>query len=114
MNTWPFHDVLFGIGSFTMVTSHITFTNMAASGLLLLEHVELLIRITYLNHDILCEKNCDPASVGLHYGPLYLQGLTLIPAWISNYIHYKAWDYFYISKRQWLHRWSLRNGTVEV
>ena len=24
-------------------------------------------------------------------GPFYLQGLTLIPAWISNYIHYKMW-----------------------
>ena len=25
-------------------------------------------------------------------GPFYLHGLTLIPAWISNYIHYKVWD----------------------
>ena len=24
--------------------------------------------------------------------PFYLHGLTLIPAWISNYIHYKMWD----------------------
>ena len=24
--------------------------------------------------------------------PFYLHGLTLIPAWISNYIHYKLWD----------------------
>ena len=23
--------------------------------------------------------------------PFYLHGLTLIPAWISNYIHYKVW-----------------------
>ena len=27
-----------------------------------------------------------------HLGPLYLHGLTLIPARISNYIHYKVWD----------------------
>ena len=25
-------------------------------------------------------------------GPFYKHGLTLIPAWISNYIHYKEWD----------------------
>ena len=25
-------------------------------------------------------------------GPFYLHGLTLIPAWISNHIHYKVWD----------------------
>ena len=24
--------------------------------------------------------------------PFYWHGLTLIPAWISNYIHYKLWD----------------------
>ena len=24
--------------------------------------------------------------------PFYQHGLTLIPAWISNYIHYKVWD----------------------
>ena len=25
-------------------------------------------------------------------GPFYKHGLTLIPAWISNYIHYNVWD----------------------
>ena len=25
------------------------------------------------------------------WGPLYEYGLILIPAWISNYIHYKVW-----------------------
>ena len=25
-------------------------------------------------------------------GPFYLHGLTLIRAWISNYIHYKVWN----------------------
>ena len=25
-------------------------------------------------------------------GPFYLHGLTLIPAWICNYIHYNVWD----------------------
>ena len=38
-------------------------------------------------------------SLGTHYsfgvqpcGPFYYHGLTLIPAWISNYIHYNVWD----------------------
>ena len=26
------------------------------------------------------------------WGPFYQHGLTLIPTWISNYIHYKLWD----------------------
>ena len=25
-------------------------------------------------------------------GSFYYHGLTLIPAWISNYIHYNVWD----------------------
>ena len=25
-------------------------------------------------------------------GPFYLRELTLIPAWMINYIHYKVWD----------------------
>ena len=30
--------------------------------------------------------------VKISWAPFYLHGLTLIPAWISNYIHYKVWD----------------------
>ena len=26
------------------------------------------------------------------YGPFYWHGSTLIPTWISDYIHYKMWD----------------------
>ena len=26
------------------------------------------------------------------WGPFYQHGLTFIPAWISNYIHYNVWD----------------------
>ena len=26
------------------------------------------------------------------YGPFYKHGLTLIPAWIGNHMHYKVWD----------------------
>ena len=33
-------------------------------------------------------------------GPFYQQGITLIPVWISNYIHYKVWD-------EITYRWSL-------
>ena len=51
--------------------------------------------------------------VQLHYidtwAPFYWHGLTLIPAWISNYIHYKVWDVitYPIPKLQRLRRWSL-------
>ena len=26
------------------------------------------------------------------WAPFYYRGLTLIPAWISNYTHYNVWD----------------------
>ena len=26
------------------------------------------------------------------WGPFYKHGLTLIPAWITNHIHYNVWD----------------------
>ena len=32
-----------------------------------------------------------PAAAELLWIPFYLHGLTSIPAWISNYIHYKMW-----------------------
>ena len=31
----------------------------------------------------------DHANVAC--GPFYFRGLTLVPAWTSNYIHYKVW-----------------------
>ena len=31
-------------------------------------------------------------TVAAPSGPYYKHGLTYIPAWISNYIHYKVWD----------------------
>ena len=38
-------------------------------------------------------RACRPAAVpGNTSGPFYQLGLTLIPAWICNYIHYKMWD----------------------
>ena len=33
----------------------------------------------------------DPGAVR-YCDPFYWHGLTLIPAWMSNYIHYKMWD----------------------
>ena len=41
-------------------------------------------------------------------GPFYQHGLTLIPAWISNYTHYNVWDeitYPFL---------NFNGGTVEV
>ena len=35
------------------------------------------------------DKHHDVSNACGHF---YYYGLTLIPAWISNYIHYKLWD----------------------
>ena len=41
------------------------------------------------------------------WGPFYLYGLTLIPAWISNYINYNAWDETYtVEVREWISNFS--------
>ena len=31
-------------------------------------------------------------NASIAWVPFYKHGLTLVPAWISNYIHYKVWD----------------------
>ena len=33
----------------------------------------------------------DDYLVLVRCSPFYLHGLTFIPAWISNYIHYEVW-----------------------
>ena len=33
-----------------------------------------------------------PKAPFYYQGAIYWHGLTLIPAWISNYIHYNVWD----------------------
>ena len=43
-----------------------------------------------------------------NWHPYYKYGWTLIPAWISNYIHYKVWDELHIPKLQRHNRWRLR------
>ena len=42
-------------------------------------------------------------------GPFYWNGITLIPAWLSNYIRYKdrGWNCMSIPQLQQLHRWNL-------
>ena len=44
-----------------------------------------------------------------NWAHFYWHGLTLIPAWISNYIHNNVWDKNYLSipKLQRCNRWSL-------
>ena len=34
----------------------------------------------------------QPNNVHILLGPLFWHGLTLIPAWICNYIYYEVWD----------------------
>ena len=46
-------------------------------------------------------------------GPFYKHGLTLIPAWISNYINYKVWDKItYPPSNFNVQPLKLRNGKV--
>ena len=42
------------------------------------------------------------------WGPFYWHDLSLIPAWISNCIHYKVWDEFTYSFL------NFNGATVEV
>ena len=37
-------------------------------------------------------KASDNIAIRIIRGLFYKHGLTLIPAWIVNYIHYKVWD----------------------
>ena len=47
-------------------------------------------------------------NLGMTPVALLLMWINLIPAWISNYIHYNVcWIYLTIPKLQWLHHWSL-------
>ena len=46
----------------------------------------------YFSHGAdLATNPCMPITLDTS-GPFYLHGLTLIPAWISNYIHYNVSD----------------------
>ena len=48
------------------------------------------MRVKY--HAILTFKTGEELSSGDIWAPFYKHGLTLIPAWISNYTHYNAWN----------------------
>ena len=37
------------------------------------------------------KQSIDNLASCVASGPFYYYGLTLIPAWISNYIHHKMW-----------------------
>ena len=73
-----------------------------------------LVHITYANINIMIPNKCllgiTSSSVPRRFkGPFHWHGLTLIPAWISNYINHKigAWNYLSITKLQRFHGWSL-------
>ena len=40
----------------------------------------------------MCENNVWYDNLSSSSGPFYQYGLTLIPAWTSNYIPYNVWD----------------------
>ena len=43
-----------------------------------------ILKVSYLKLDVWA-----PCT---HQGPIYSHGLTLMPAWIANYILYRTWD----------------------
>ena len=57
-------------------------------------------KILYPGSQFECQTKWNSWSqIQITKGPFYLHGLALIPAWISNYIHYKVWwDYLSILK----------------
>ena len=43
-------------------------------------------------HQSICSQRANRCQPCKHQGPFRYHGLTLIPVWIINYIHYNAWD----------------------
>ena len=56
---------------------------------------ELIVNESYQSwksRDIGTGRHAGTTGLKTSRGPFYSHGLTLIPAWISNYIHYKVWN----------------------
>ena len=50
--------------------------------------------LTQAGHNGVCEINAQcTITIRNPWAHFYLHGLTLIPAWTSNYTHYKMWDW---------------------
>ena len=58
---------------------------------------------TFTEHRHKFEGGLSKCIIDYPWVLFYSHGLTSIPRWISNYIHYKVWD----ENHHWLHRWSL-------
>ena len=55
------------------------------------------------------------SSIQTTRGPFYQRELTLIPAWMSNHIHYKMWNELSInSKTPTVTQLKFRNGYVTL
>ena len=53
---------------------------------------EISMSIVYLICDFILHLSFQNLNLkNISKGPFYQHGLTLIPAWISDYIHYKVW-----------------------
>ena len=46
----------------------------------------------HVQNDTCCLAAITGTTILITWGSFYQHGLTLISAWISNYIHYKVWD----------------------
>ena len=58
-----------------------------------MEHIDGLVheRCNFIANALELYLSCTNPLI-LPCGHFYYHGLTLIPAWISNYIHYNVWD----------------------
>ena len=50
------------------------------------------ITASYIRHSIMIYSSRQQLLCMSTCSPFYWHGLTLIPAWICNHIHYKMWD----------------------
>ena len=96
-----------------MCAAHVLVLNTILFSLLIPQlafyFITIITPITFETTDLGFGKlGIGDAVIAHLLGPLLLTWLTLIPAWISNYIHYyMGWNFLSIPKLHWLHHWSL-------
>ena len=79
----------------TMYTQPINMINSSISVYRETSYAHFCALVIFLLYCHCTEYWIGSSSSAWHHGPLllfYLHGLTLTPAWINDYIHYKVWD----------------------
>ena len=67
-----------------------SFVSMSYHNNVVLDRIGSVETFTKIKVVVLVNNYVHVAMFGS--GPFYQHGLTLIPAWICNHIHYKVWD----------------------